>query len=128
MEEDRGDERAGARLQPAEGVPGDRFGAVIALADNRALIGAPNWSPAGDTTIVGVGRVYEFRFEDGAWRETAMLDSRIEANANFGFTIAMQGDVAVIGAPGSGDGHGAAFLHRRDPSTGAPSAAANRWT
>ncbi|MCH8935698.1 MAG: choice-of-anchor B family protein [Gemmatimonadetes bacterium] len=107
-----------ARLQPAEGVPGDRFGAVITLAVGRALIGAPNWSPAADTTTVGVGRVYEFRFEDGAWSETGLLDSRIETNANFGFTIAMRGDVAVIGAPGSDDGHGAAFLHHRDAGTG----------
>ena len=84
----------------------------------RSLVRLIGAHPATPRLWEWVG-VYEFRFEDGRWRETALLDSRIEANANFGFTIAMQGDAAVIGAPGSGDGHGAAFLHRRDPSTGA---------
>ena len=106
-------------LRPADGVDSDRFGATIVLADGRALIGAPNWSVTGDDKIEGVGRVYEFRLEDGQWRETGMLDSRIEQGANFGISIAMQGDAAAIGSPGSGGGHGAAFLFRRDPGTGA---------
>ena len=47
-----------------------------------------------------------------------MLDSRIEQGANFGLSISMQGDVAVIGSPGSGAGYGAAFLYRRDSGSG----------
>ena len=107
-----------ARLQPADSTAGDRFGITIALAENRALIGAPSWSSSGEAPVEGAGRVYEFRFEDGEWRETGILDSKIEANGNFGVTIAMEGDAAVIGAPGSSDGHGAAYLHQRDPDTG----------
>ena len=36
-----------AELAPADGAPGDRFGAMIALEAGRALIGAPDWSVAG---------------------------------------------------------------------------------
>ena len=69
----------------------------------------------GDSKTEGVGRVYEFRLQDGEWRQTGVLDSRIEQGANFGLSISMQGDLAVIGSPGSGEGHGAAFLFHRDP-------------
>ncbi len=102
-------------FQPADGVESDRFGATIAFEGGRALIGAPNWSVGGDRTIEGVGRVYEFRLQDGEWRQTGLLDSRIEQGANFGLSISMQGDLAAIGSPGSGEGHGAAFLFHRDP-------------
>ena len=102
-------------FQPADGVESDRFGATIAFKGGRALIGAPNWSVGGDSKTEGVGRVYEFRLQDGEWRQTGVLDSRIEQGANFGLSISMQGDLAVIGSPGSGEGHGAAFLFHRDP-------------
>ncbi len=106
-------------FQPADGVESDRFGATIALEGGLALIGAPNWSVEGDRRIEGVGRVYEFRLENGEWREAGVLDSRLEQGANFGLSVSMQGDVAVIGSPGSGEGHGAAFLFHRDPESGA---------
>ena len=106
-------------FRPADGVESDRFGATIALADGRALVGAPNWSVTGDEKVEGMGRVYEFRLGNGEWQETGVLDSRIEQGANFGVSIAMRGDAAVIGSPGSGGGHGAAFLYSRDPGTGA---------
>ena len=105
-------------LRPSDGAESDRFGATIAVADGRALIGAPNWSVVGDAKIEGVGRVYEFRLQNGRWQETGVLDSRIEQGANFGLSISMQGDVAVIGSPGSGAGYGAAFLYRGDSGSG----------
>ncbi len=106
-------------MRASDGVVNDRFGATVVVADGRTLIGAPNWSVLGDTKIEGVGRVYEFRLENGDWRETAVLDSRIEQGANFGVSISMQGDAAIVGSPGSGAGHGAAFLYRRDSGSGA---------
>ncbi len=128
-------------LQPGSGVvAGDGFGTSIAFADGRVFVGAPtraadaNAEPAGGRRggrrggraatpaadappVLGVGRVYEFRFEDGSWRESASLGSENERNANFGATIALQGNTAVIGAPGSGDGHGAAYVYKYDEDT-----------
>jgi choice-of-anchor B domain-containing protein len=107
-----------ARLQPAETVSGDAFGATIALTDGRALIGAPGWSAAAEPANGQVGRVFEFRLQVGGWQEAAVLESRSDPNAHFGAAIAVEGDLAVIGAPGSGAGHGAAFLYRRDATSG----------
>jgi choice-of-anchor B domain-containing protein len=124
-------------LQPTAGiVPGDGFGSAIAVADGRVFVGAPTraadaaaeegggrrggrggrgQAPAPEgPPVEGVGRVFEFRFEDGAWRETASLGAENERDANFGAAIALRGTTAVIGAPGSGDGHGAAYVYRYD--------------
>ena len=123
-------------LEPTDGiVAGDGFGSTIAFSDGRVFVGAPTRAadaqagaegsgrggrqgpppaPENATPVPGVGRVFEFRFNDGAWRETASLGSENQRDANFGATIALQGNTAVIGSPGSGDGHGAAFIYRRD--------------
>ncbi|MEX1183895.1 MAG: choice-of-anchor B family protein [Gemmatimonadota bacterium] len=105
-------------LRPSASASGDGFGGAIAIAGDRALIGAPNHGAASDEAP-GAGRVYEFALVDGTWREAAVLESVAERNATFGTSIALDGDVAVIGAPGSGNGHGAAFIYRRDAGSGA---------
>jgi choice-of-anchor B domain-containing protein len=113
-----------ARLAPADAVPGDAFGAAVAIADGRALIGAPGWHPADQPDDEDIGRVYEFRLQDGAWTEAGPLDAQSEAGAAFGSSIALDGDRALIGAPAASAAHGAAFLYRRDPDTGVWSEAA----
>ena len=133
------------QLTAPQGTPGDRFGATIALANGRALIGAPasagiltppraGGRPGGGggggnaqaatpapepVTVEGAGRVYEVRLENGAWQVAGALDSRPVQNQALGSSLALNGDVAVIGAPGDADGHGAAFVFRRNPQTGA---------
>jgi hypothetical protein len=106
------------RLQPEGSAAGDAFGAAIALADDRALIAAPNHSEAGDTAHARAGRVVEFVLENGAWREAATIAPTPQRNAAFGTAIAADGDVLVIGAPGSDNGRGAAHVYRRDARTG----------
>ncbi|MBW3553199.1 MAG: FG-GAP repeat protein, partial [Gemmatimonadetes bacterium] len=138
----RGDDGAWApvgRLSPRTGAPGDRFGAAVALGDGIALVGAPGASGGSPTAepnaagrrggqaaetagapevLPGAGGVFEYRLENGTWREVGALPARSERDASFGRSVALDGDVAVVGAPGAADGHGAAFLFRRDPSTG----------
>ncbi|MGH7574142.1 MAG: choice-of-anchor B family protein [Longimicrobiales bacterium] len=105
-----------ARIEPADAVPGDLFGAAIAIAGGRALIGAPNRSgDGGAAAIEGAGRVLKFRLEDGAWREAGVLGSGSEPNASFGAAIALHGDTALIGAPGGDDGQGTVVIYRGDP-------------
>jgi choice-of-anchor B domain-containing protein len=107
------------RLEPSDGAPGDAFGAAIALAEGRALIGAPNRNAASDSTSERAGRVIEFVLENDGWREAATIAASPELNAAFGTAIALDGDVLVVGAPGTDDGRGAAFLYQRDTRTGA---------
>jgi choice-of-anchor B domain-containing protein len=63
------------------------------------------------------GAVIEFRLTDGEWREVGPLSMRAEANAGFGTSVAFDGSAAVIGAPGSGGGLGAAWLYHLDQAS-----------
>jgi choice-of-anchor B domain-containing protein len=62
--------------------------------------------------------VLEFVIDNGAWREAATIAAAPQLNAAFGTAIALDDDVLVVGAPGTDDGRGAAFMYRRDARTG----------
>lgn len=100
-------------LQAAGGTDGDRFGATIHISEAGALIGAPLWDD-DDADLEGVGRVTAFMVRDGQWVESGTLASESEPNANFGSSIAVNGDAALVGAPGWDESRGAAFVYERE--------------
>ena len=100
-------------LTASDSAPGDRFGAALALEDGRVLVGAPGWSSRDGGTVERAGRVYEFALQGGSWRETARHQTVLEAEGAFGASLALLGNVAVVGAPGAAGGNGAAWLFRR---------------
>jgi choice-of-anchor B domain-containing protein len=130
------------QLPNSASAPGDAFGAAIALADGRALVGAPNaaWDPArqpqpeagrggrggrggAEPEAMGMqqraGAVIEYGLTGGEWSEVGPLSMRAETNAGFGASVAFDGTTAVIGAPGSNGGHGAAWLYQIDEASDA---------
>jgi|SRR5688572_383981 hypothetical protein len=98
--------------------PTSGFGASVAISDAYALIGAPTASTGGNP---GQGMVYVAKETGGTW---ALLDklgaSDAEARANFGVSVAIDGDTALIGAPGAtvngNISQGAAYVLRRSPT------------
>ena len=102
-----------AKLQPSDGVGGDRFGATIAFTPHGVLIGAPGWHTGGGEDEAA-GRVYRYRLGEGGWEEAGALESVAEAGANFGAAISAAGDRALVGAPGTDEGRGAVFVHSWD--------------
>lgn len=97
--------------------PTSGFGASAAITDGYALIGAPTASTGGNP---GQGMVYVAKETGGTW---ALLDklgaSDAEARANFGVSVAIDGDTALVGAPGAtingNISQGAAYVIRRSP-------------
>lgn len=82
-----------ARLVPAGAAAGDGIGAAVALRDDLALVGAPGHG--------GAGAVFVFAHRDGRWRELRTLTAPdAPADANFGRTLALEANRAVVGAPG----------------------------
>jgi len=58
------------------------------------LIGAPRWS--------GCGSVFEFTRTGQSWRGNVQLaDPGCGAGDRFGYSVALSGTTAVIGAPGT---------------------------
>ncbi|MCH7701912.1 MAG: hypothetical protein IID37_09505 [Planctomycetes bacterium] len=106
-----------AKLMPSDGQAGDQFGTRVAISADVALIGTPidPEFPRGDT-----GKAYIFRFDPDSseWVEEATLLASDGALADvFGFAVAVEGDVAVVGARAHnhfGADDGAAYVFRFD--------------
>ena len=105
------------RIESPAAAPGDAFGAAVSVVGNRVLVGAPKAARNGGS-LEGAGRVFEYRLMDGLWREGSELTVAGEAEASFGATIVSSEGRAVIGAPLSRLGFGAAFIFDLDAATG----------
>ena len=95
-------------LQPGTS-PIERFGASVALSGNTLAIGAPDedGSATGvngnqaDNSAPGSGAVYVFTRAGGAWSQQAYVKaSNTNTSDQFGSSVALVGDVLVVGAPG----------------------------
>ncbi|MDE2794050.1 MAG: choice-of-anchor B family protein [Gemmatimonadota bacterium] len=98
-----------ARLALTEvGDPPDAFGRALAGGGDLVLVGAPGWDG-------GRGAVVAYRYDPAAgWAEVGRLAPEILGeDAGFGSAVAVDGDVAVISAPGEGDGAGAVYVFTR---------------
>jgi hypothetical protein len=80
------------------------FGASVALSGTVALIGAPGPNLAGGYT----GAAYVFSESGGVWSQRAKLNPS-EARS-FGSLVALSGTTALIGASGTDDHAGAAYV------------------
>ena len=104
------------RLIPAGLAANDDFGIAVAMTCNHALVGAPG----NDDNGIDAGAAYVFKSHKGGadnWGEVAkMLPFDGGALDEFGASVSLDGDVALIGAPGNevaGPNPGAAYIFRR---------------
>lgn len=100
-------------LAPADGATDDWFGAALAISGDTVVIGAPYDDDSGEKS----GSAYIFQREGATWvQKTKLCSSGAAAGDWFGEAVAVQGDVAVIGAPyrAADSGlSGAAYIFRR---------------
>jgi hypothetical protein len=99
-------------LSPSNPDPGENFGAAVDIDPGRIVVGAPRWDGVG----IGFGgqneqgRVFVFEGGGNAWTRVARLtqngglpeaEALIEAQAGsrFGWSVALDGDSVVVGAP-----------------------------
>jgi hypothetical protein len=95
------------KLTPSDGQQGDEFGAAVALDDDILIAGAPG---AGD----GQGTAYVFERRGVSWFEVQKLTPTGATPALFGSSIALQGETALVGAPGEDEQAGEVFVFMRD--------------
>jgi hypothetical protein len=85
-----------ARLTASDATTNGSFGAALALQNDTLLIGASGDSHAGGDYA---GAVYVFERSAGTWTEIDKLTASDPAfDDNFGSSLALDGDTAVIGA------------------------------
>ena len=89
----------------------DQFGTAVAVDDDALLVGAPYADPDDDDESTGA--VYAYAFTDGGWQRRGVLSpGEFDGRERFGQSVALDGERAVIGAPG--DGNGSAVVYERD--------------
>lgn len=103
-----------AKLLAGDGVAIDEFGISVALDGDTALIGAV----FNDARAADSGAAYVFTRTGAAWIQQAKLSPDDGAESDtFGNSVALQGDVAVIGSPNDGSATGSAYVFARTGTT-----------
>lgn len=102
------------KLETADKPDSSRYGYDVALSEGVAVIGAPRDGAQGFTA----GSTYVFeRQPDSTWLEVAKLfGSDTDVGDEFGTSVAIDGDVLVVGAPTASNGSsssGAAYVFER---------------
>jgi hypothetical protein len=103
------------KLLASDGEAGDMFSWSVSLSNDTALIGALD--PVGNN----IGSVYVFIRTESIWIQQAKLQATDGGvGDDFGFSVSLDGDTALIGAPGSDDmgiDSGSAYVFTRNVST-----------
>lgn len=86
---------------------GDRFGSSVAIDDNTALIGADAGGGPGGSNKTGAA--YVFTHTNGDWTRNTKLTPSDENAEFFGWSVALDGDTAIIGARMSDLATGSAY-------------------
>lgn len=86
-----------AKLTALGGPADDLFGYSVAISENTALVGA--WQATLDPDKPNQGAAYVFRKSGGVWTLAQTLSaSNGKAYEQFGISVALSGDVAIVGA------------------------------
>ena len=96
----------GQKLTASDGLPGDEFGYRVALAHETFVATAFSATVNG---VVAQGSAYVFSETDGTWSESQKLTASDGGLFdNFGASVALSGQLLVIGANGATVGNNAA--------------------
>ncbi|MEM6326343.1 MAG: LamG-like jellyroll fold domain-containing protein [Bacteroidota bacterium] len=103
-------------VRPTDVAIQDRFGKVVALDGDRALVASYQDDDGGTNS----GTVYAFAWDGQAWTSDGTIrPSDAAADDAFGFRMGLEGDVAVVGSLGDDDNgslSGSAYVFRRGAS------------
>ena len=107
-----------AKLIPDNGAASDNFGHFVSVSDDFAIVGAPKHTHAG---LKQSGAAYIFGRNGEAWVQQAKLTANDPGAKNqFGVSVSISGDVAIVGAPlndGVANATGAAYIFNRNGNT-----------
>ncbi len=99
-----------ARLTASDAGEWDSFGRSVSISGNYAIVGA-----YGDDYSTGAAYIFE-KLESG-WTEVAKLTaSDASAEDNFGLSVSISGNYAIMGAYIDDNGTGAAYIFERTDS------------
>ena len=102
-----------AKLLPADGATGDFFGESVSISGDYAVVGARN----DDDNGINSGSAYVFKRIGTSWaQEAKLLPADGAERDNFGQSVSISGDYAVVGAfkdDDNGSSSGSAYVFKR---------------
>jgi hypothetical protein len=107
-----------AKLIGSNGAAFNMLGYSAAVSGDTAILGAPGDVPSGVDT--GEDKAYIFYRNQGgsnAWQQVKELTPGISIDNQFGFSVGIDGDIAVVGAPSYSDttqNAGAVYVYYRN--------------
>ena len=106
-----------AKIIASDGATLDKFGWSVSMSQDELIVGA-KWN---DALGLDSGAAYIYRYDGTTWaQEAKLIPSDGAADSHFGYSISLDGDVAVIGTTWDGElglKAGAAYVFRFDGST-----------
>ncbi len=102
-----------AKLTASDKEAGDRFGVSVAISGDYAIVGASGEDSGGDNA----GATYIFKNDSGWSQQAKLTASDKEAGDNFGCSVGISGDYAIVGAyteDSGGDNAGATYIFKND--------------
>jgi hypothetical protein len=106
-----------AKLNADDAAAEDYFGWSVAVSGDAVVVGAPGDDDDGSFS----GSAYVFTRSDSTWSQQAKLNADdAAADDNFGWSVAVSGDMVVVGAYQDDDGgneSGSAYVFTRSGST-----------
>ena len=109
-----------AKLTPSNTEGEDYFGSSVSLSGDRAIVGAKGDDDFGKGS--GSAYIFERDIGTGMWLQVAKVTpSDAAAEKEFGSSVALFGNQAIIGAPNtiaSGELSGSAYIFERSTSSG----------
>jgi hypothetical protein len=100
------------KLLASDGAADDDFGSNVSISGDVALVGVPD----EEKIVPGSGKAYVFRWNGSNWvQEQKLLASDGAVEDQFGVSVSISGDVALVGARGDddkGSRSGSAYVFR----------------
>jgi hypothetical protein len=108
------------KIQASDKAADDQFGYSVSISGGYAIVGARLEDTGG--TNAGAAYMYKRDPTTGVWgSEQKIQASDKQASDQFGYSVSISGDYAIVGAYGEdtgGTNAGAAYIYKRDPTTG----------
>jgi len=106
------------KINTSDSVGRDYFGRSVAISGDYAVVGAYGGDDDADDAGERSGSAYIFKRDGTAWTEQAKITaSDGAAGDHFGYSVAISGDYAVVGAYGGDDAgwmSGSAYIFKRN--------------
>ena len=103
-----------AKLTASDGAASDYFGYSVAISGSYAIVGAY----LDDDNGSGSGSAYVFERISGTWTQVAKLTATDGASGDqFGWSVAISGDYAIVGARLDDSSQGSAYVFERASGT-----------